>query len=244
MRSVADYLAKIPPLNAGKAKFAATIEAVVAAFADNQAFLDRLPQAFDLDTAVGVQLDKVGEWVGRSRQIPIPVLQPWFSWAIPKRGWGQAYWKGPDILRTRLATLDDETYRRLLRAKIRANYSSGLLDDAQAALAIYFLAPTLIFSMDKTIAIGWTPETRLPWSPTSGMDWQIGVSGQLPTVVDLEILAQDLIPVKPLGVNVDVKVTTVNGAPLFGWGIDNQYVAGWGKGAWGASPEYVVDNIA
>ena len=244
MRSATDYVAKIPPLNAGKPKFAATIATVVSPFADGQSFLNNLSQAFDLDTAIGVQLDSVGQWAGISRKIPIPVTQPWFSWGIRSRGWGQAYWKGPDILGTRLESLDDETYRRLIRAKIAANYSDGSVVQAQAALATYFKAPTFLFTMDRTVAIGWRAGTTNPWSSTSGMDWQIGVAGKLPTVVDLEILAQNLIPVHPLGVNVDVKVTTVDGSPLFGWGINNKYIAGWGRGAWGASPDYVAQNIA
>ena len=76
------------------------------------------------------------------------------------------------------------------------------------------------------------------------MRWQIGVSQKIPTPVDLEILAQDLIPVKPAGVSLDIKVTTVDNAPLFGWGISNEFIGGWGQGAWGASPSYVAQNIA
>lgn len=242
MRSTDDYTGLIPPLYANKTKFVSTIVASVSPFADMQNFLSTLPLAFDLDTAVGVQLDVDGEWVGRSRIIPIPISHPWFSWGIQKRGWGEAYWKGPEILGDTLTSLDDETYRRLLRAKILANEQDGTIAQAQAALATFFLEPTLIFTMDRTQAIGWLPGNQ-PSSQRSGMVWQIGVAQKLPDLVSLEILAQNLIPVQPAGVYLDVKVITVDGTPLFGWGLDNQYISGWGRGSWGASPDYVVQNI-
>jgi hypothetical protein len=241
MRSTQDYVDKIPPLHAGKPKFVATIQANVSPLADMQAFLAALPEAFDLDTAIGAQLDVVGQWVGRSRIIPIPVTHPWFSWGISNRGWSQAYWKGADILGDTLASLDDETYRRLLRAKIKANYSDGSIADAQAALAD-FLAPTLIFTMDRTRAIGWFPN-RTATEKRTGMRWQIGVANKLPDLVSLEILAQGLIPVQPGGCYLDIKVITVDGTPLFGWGLHNSYIGGWGQGSWGADPDFVAQNI-
>lgn len=243
MRSVADYVALIPPLNANKPKFIATISATVAPFADLQTFFAQLPAAFDLDEAVGAQLDVDGEWIGRSRVIPVPIENAWFSWGENGRGWGQAYWKGPSISGDLLESLDDETYRRLLRAKVIANSGDGSIDSAQAALSEFFTAPTLIFAMDRAVAIEPIPGTTQPAQQTVGMHWEIGVSGEIPTVVELEILGQSLIPIKPAGVFLDVKVTTVDNAPLFGWGMENEYVAGWGKGAWGASPDYVAQNI-
>lgn len=243
MRATADYVALIPPLNANKPNFVATVSATAAPFADLQTFLAQLPLAFDLDEAIGAQLDVDGKWIGRSRVIPIPVENPWFSWAENNRGWGQAYWKGPTVLGDLLDSLDDDTYRRLLRAKIIANYGDGTIGSAQDALSEFFTVPTLIFTMDRSGAIGRIPGTAVAAQPSTSMHWQIGVSGKIPTVVELEILAQNLIPIKPPGVFLDIKVTTVDDAPVFAWGMSNQYGAGWGQGAWGASPDYVVQNI-
>ena len=153
MRTLADYLNLIPPLYAGKEKFVATITATVQPFADIQLFLDQLPSAFDLDKAVGVQLDIDGQWIGRTRIIPIAVTRPWFSWNVEHFGWNEGYWKQPSFTGQTFATLDDETYRRLLRAKVAANFTDGTVADAQAALDTYFKPPTLIFVSDRTPAV-------------------------------------------------------------------------------------------
>ena len=267
MRTVDDYLAKIPPLYANKPKFRAWVELLVAPLADLQDFFANLPAQFDIDTAQGAQLDVVGQWVGQSRQISVPVAQPWFSWGVANRGWEQGYWKGPTIVGNYISSLDDDTYRRLLYAKRIANYGDGQVATAQAALSEYFSDPaTHVFVLDISPAVGviqpfswgvagcgwgqayWRgpgefENVTQPTQPHVGMHWQIGVSGRIPTVVDLEILAQNLIPVKPAGVDLDIKVVTVNNTPLFGWGMNNEFVGGWGVGSWGAPPDFVAQNI-
>lgn len=267
MRSADDYLALIPPLNANKPNFTATISVAVAPYADTQTFLAGLSQAFDLDVAIGVQLDATGQWIGQSRNVSIPVAQPWFAWGAANRGWGQGYWKGPTMIGNYIQSLDDDTYRRLLYAKVAANYGAGDIPSGQAALNKYFIDPeTFVFLVDVAGAVtavvpfswdiannGWGEAYwRVPGSflnetqPTQqsiGMRWQLGVSGKIPTVVDLEILQQQLIPIAPAGVYLDMKVVTVNDTALFGWDLESEYVSGWGVGSWGASPDFVAQNI-
>jgi hypothetical protein len=267
MRSTDDYVGKIPPLYANKPNFTATIAATVAPFADLQIFFATLPEQFDIDVAVGVQLDAVGQWVGQSRKVSIPVAQPWFSWGVANRGWAQGYWKGPTILGNYISSLDDDTYRRLLYAKVAANNGAGTVGSAQAALDLYFINPaTHVFVEDVSVAVsviqpfswgiagcGWSQaywrapgkflNQTQPTMQTVDMRWQIGVSGKIPSVVDLEILAQNLIPVTPAAVYRDVKVVTVDNTPLFGWGLSNEFIDGWGAGSWGADPDFVAQNI-
>ena len=266
MRSTDDYVGKIPPLYANKPNFTATIAATVSPFTDLQTFFAGLSQQFDIDVAVGAQLDIVGQWIGQSRKVSIPVAQPWFSWSVENRGWSQGYWKGPTILGNYISSLDDDTYRRLLYAKRIANYGDGQTDSAQAALNAYFVNPeTYVFVLDVSpaanvvlpfswgiVANGWgqanwrgvgdVSDITVPTQQTVGMHWQIGVSGKLPSVVDLEILAQNLIPVTPAGVYRDVKVVTVDNTPLFGWGLANNFIGGWGSGSWGADADFVAQS--
>lgn len=258
MRTVDRYLSLIPPLNANKPNFRATIAATVAPLADTQAFLANLVLQFDLDDAVGAQLDIDGQWIGRSRWIPVAATRPWFSWDTAHLGWNEAYWKSPAFTGDTLQSLDDDTYRRLLRAKILANFSGGSLPDAELALINYFLEPTLLFMYDGGQATNGPPlfswdTTLRGWeqavwkSPISldavWMNWTIGVAGVIPNKVDLAILGQNLIPVVPAGVSCAIYVTTVDGDSLFGFDMANRYVSGWDAGAWGASPAYVADNI-
>jgi hypothetical protein len=67
------YLDRITPWHAGRPRFRSTVENAVAPLVGLQEFLAHLPQDFDLDDAIGVQLDAVGERVGRSRFIPVPI---------------------------------------------------------------------------------------------------------------------------------------------------------------------------
>lgn len=65
---------------------------------------------FDLDAAVGNQLDVLGLWIGINREVVTPIVDYGIE---PTNG----------SLR-----LDDETYRTVLRAKIQANHWDGTLE--------------------------------------------------------------------------------------------------------------------
>ena len=230
MITVDAYLARIPPLHAGKPKFSATIALCLQPFVDAQNFLASLPDAFDLDQAIGVQLDAVGEWVGISRIIPVPIADPWMSCDDPIRGLDHAPLYVPAITAgNTYVSLDDDTYRRLLRAKIAANSWDGTAAGAQSTLAVFFSA---------------FPGTHVFVQDNGDMTMTIGVSGVVPPIVDLEIIGQNLIPVKPPGVSLDAYVTSVSGAPIAGCDVENEFISGCDVGALGVSPAYAVQNIS
>ena len=87
-----DYLAKITAEHRGKPRFSATVESNVSAATDVQATISGIPATYDLDTAIGAQLDVVGEWVGVSRQVQIPLVPVWFSFDTAALGWDQGIW--------------------------------------------------------------------------------------------------------------------------------------------------------
>ena len=261
MRTTEQYLGLIAPEHADKPKFVGTVALTVDVFARFQAFLATVPLAFDLDTAIGVQLDAVGVRVGCSRQLPYPLQGIFFTWGDPARGWGKGIWKGAYGAGVGLYTLDDETFRRLIRSKILANAWDGTSAGAQAILDAYFIDPeTLVFIQDD----GYSPLNQFfTWGdPARGwgrgrwkgaadqslteplpMRMVVGIAGKLPSLIDLGLLTQGAFGVKPLGVSITYQVTSVNGAPLFGWGMDNAFVSGWGKGAWGVAPDYIRDHV-
>ena len=56
--------------------------------------LQELRTAFDLDTAIGRQLDAVGVRVGRTRHLHTPLEGVYFSWNTEGVGWNEGIWKG------------------------------------------------------------------------------------------------------------------------------------------------------
>ena len=110
-----------------KPKFDALVALVAGSFADVNNAAASLNEAFDLDRAVGVQLDAVGLWIGLSRKVLVPISGVYFSFDTDGLGWEQGNWKGPYDPDAGITSLDDETYRTMLRAKIAANHWDGTL---------------------------------------------------------------------------------------------------------------------
>lgn len=263
-RSVDSYADLITPWQSTKARFVATVRAGVAPYCDAQAFVASLPAAFDIDFAVGAQLDVVGEWVGRSRFVSVPIPVTYFSFGVVGAGWSEAFWRGPYDTTEGISQLPDELYRPLLYAKVAANSWDGTADSAEAILRTYFTDPaTNIFIDDGARAIaavpifsfgvqgaGWSEgiwQTALDQSTTpygAGIEYTVCLSGKIPSAISLYVLANDLLPVKAMGALVNYAVASVDGAPIFGFGMDNGIVSGFGKGAWGAAPATVAQLIS
>ncbi len=265
MRLVSDYLKLVTRLHASQPNYNAMLSAVLQPFSDLQAFLNALPAQFDIDQAIGAQLDIVGQWVGQSRNIAVPLPNIFFSWdsANLAKGWDRGIWKGPFTSINGLSALDDDTYRLLLQTIVLANGWGGTIATAQTILNNFFASypATFVFIDDHTTFS--QPLNFFAWdapSPLNGWDsgvWfqsalaiqnqpandpymTIAVSGKIPSIVLLSILDQGLIKVKPEGVRSDVSVTSVDGAPIFGWDVDNQFIDGWDNGGWGVTPEQLA----
>lgn len=216
-----DYLALITSEHRGKPNFEATVSAVVSPLADVQSVMAAMPAAFDLDTAVGVQLDVVGEWVGVSRNISIPLVPVWFSWGTAGLGWGEGIWKGPYDPTSGVAALDDDTYRDLIRFKIRANTWDGLIGSAQSAIETFYggVSGSLPFVEDG-----------------QDMTMTVCVSGNRPAAMRFAIFAGRYVQFKPAAVTVRTVVPSTPG-PVFGFGVSNEYIDGWGSGSWAIDAE-------
>ncbi|KVU48234.1 hypothetical protein WK69_11030 [Burkholderia ubonensis] len=217
MAELNEYTALITSEHRDKPRFAATVAAVVQPLVDQMNLLASMPGKFDLDVAVGDQLDTVGLWVGVSRRIRTPLTGIYFSFDIDGLGFDQGIWKGPFDPDTGLTVLDDDTYRLVIRAKIGANHWDGTLEQSAAILNSIFGTDTHVFIEDH-----------------QDMSMTIGIAGKVPSAVFLALLAGGYIPLKPEGVRVNYTiVTTVDSAPLFGFDMSGPYVAGFDAGAWG-----------
>lgn len=66
MVTLDDYLGRITPWQSPRPKFRATVSATLEPIATVRAVIAAIPASYDLDTAVGAQLDVDGEWIGPS----------------------------------------------------------------------------------------------------------------------------------------------------------------------------------
>ena len=157
-----DYSLLVPSENRGKPKFMAMVSGVSGTWSDLSALLATIPSKFDMDTAMGTQLDTVGAWVGQSRAIPNSLLLQFFGFADsvtalnmgeethPETG-GRFCGEGESLTAT--TVLSDPEFRILIKGKILRNITKGSTADIIAALQYMFGASSVVDD-PGTMAIG------------------------------------------------------------------------------------------
>lgn len=226
---LSDYTSLIPPQNASKPKFMATLAALVQPAIDIQTVASFLAAgAFDLDQAVGVQLDQVGLWIGRERSVTIPLSGVYFSFDTPNLGFDQGNWQGPFDPTSGITLLDDETYRLLLRAKILMNSWDG-------TTAVALQAINLLFSA--------SPGTIVTLQDNQDMSMTVGVSGVVPSAALISMLQNDEFNIRPVGVSINNLITSINTTALFGFDVESSSIAGFDVGSWSGQPSPVPGPV-
>ncbi len=135
--NIAPYLALVTSEHNKRPKYMAMLAMLVQALTDCTAVADSLVGLFDIDTAVGAQLDMIGDWVGVTRNITVPLTGVFFSWSTAGLGWDQGSWT-TGINVDELVLLSDDDYRTLLRARIAANNWDGTIPGAYSVWDIIF----------------------------------------------------------------------------------------------------------
>lgn len=215
MADATDYTQLITSEHNDRPRFMAMVALVTGSLADATNAALSLPDAFDLDAAIGAQLDVVGQWVGITRQVKTP-LAVYFAFDTEGLGFDQGTWRGRFDPDSGLTQLDDDTYRLLIRAKIGANHWDGTLAGSKPILDLVFPGPAVAFIEDN-----------------QDMSMTIGIAGVPPSALELALLTGGYIPIKPEGVRVNYITTTAPG-PIFGFDVDNSLIAGFDEGSWGA----------
>lgn len=181
--------------------------------------------AFDIDEAVGVQLDTLGEWIGRKRTVAIPISGVYFSLDTDGLGWDQGVWQGPYDPDSGYTSLSDDTYRIILKAKIAINQWDGTNDALKGILDTALegsgLTMQIVDGQDMTISIWVFPDRDI-------------------NLVSRELIAairQGYLTVKAAGVyagsiSTPSVITPSTGNKFFGFDLENQYIAGFDDGAW------------
>ncbi|VEB95796.1 Protein of uncharacterised function (DUF2612) [Cedecea lapagei] len=202
------YTGRITSYHASKPLFFAHVDLSTRPFIDTSTATESLVNAFDIDTAVGVQLDALGQWIGRSRVIG--------QFTAHGGSTGE-----PDVY----VTLSDETYRVILKAKIAINNWDGQNDSLpsilDAATAGSGLRMQIVDNQDMTISVWAFPVNDIS-----------EVSSEL-----IAAIRQGYLTVKASGIWAgDIETPSVEvpsaGNRFFGFDMDNQYIAGFDDGAW------------
>ncbi|MBC17076.1 MAG: hypothetical protein CL942_08495 [Desulfovibrio sp.] len=215
------YLGLITSLYRNQPLFIGLCTSQVQPLVDLQRVLEDIREGFDLDDGVGVQLDHVGEWVGRSRFLETPLEGVYFSWGESGVGWQQGTWKGPYDPDTGLVSLPDDHYRTLLRGKVAANSWDGTTEGAYGVWEAVFGDTGMIIVIQDN----------------QDMTMTVGVAGICPDAVSKALLVGGYIPLKPSGVAIGYYAVTPEGGQLFAWGGESNALGGWNAGSW---PETLV----
>lgn len=208
------YVGLITSEHAGKPKFVALLSGLVQPVADMAAVAQALETLFDLDTAVGQQLDYVGQWVGLTHSLKTPITGVFASLDVAP-GLDQGIIWTPYTPTDGLEQLPDQQYRTALRARILNNQWDGSLSQAyqiyDALFAGSAFTPFIQDNGDRSI--------------------YIGLTGAVPDALTLAMLTQGLLDVRPAGVQILSYVTPSANAPILALDVENQYFAGLDQGA-------------
>jgi hypothetical protein len=212
-----DYTELITSQHRDKPKFRDLVGAVSGCFSDISALHLDLVGKFDIDTAVGDQLDIIGKWVGLSRKIRAALLV-YFSFDTAGLGFDEGNIQGPFDPSTGLVSLDDETYRVMLKARIGANHWDGTMPALSAVYSRAFAGTgATVFAVDN-----------------QDMSMDFYIVGSEPSALMAELLKGGYFPLKPAGVRINgYTKPSVAGAPLFGFDIQNEKISGFDTGAIG-----------
>lgn len=212
-----DYLSLIAPEHQNKPDYMATVSFLIAPIVDTiNLFQQMLDGTFDLDIAVGQQLDFVGRRVGASRQLKIAIDNIFFSTDVDGQGFDQGIWQ-EDSSVDQLYSLPDDAYLILIKATIAANYWDGTPANAYDVwqVAFGYLGYTLIMEDNQDMSF-----------------WVIVIGPPLSAIM-YALLTGGYLDLKPGAVRLNgYLMPSVPDYPIFAMDVDNDNFKGFDEGAW------------
>jgi len=249
------YTDLISNYHRGKPLFVDHVDLTTRPLSDTSSSLKGFITDFDIDTAVGVQLDILGEWIGRSRRVGQPISGVYFSFDDDSLGYDQGVWQGPFDPDEGFTSLSDDVYRIVLKIKIAINSWDGRNESIPEILDVALdksgIRMAIVDNQDMTISI-WVLSDPLTLNVTDRMILDNSLNGvgfiQLPSgysysdysalsinSASRELLAaikQGYLTIKAAGVYLNEIITPSDGYQFFGFDVDNDYISGFDAGAW------------
>lgn len=216
MSNTNQYTDLIAGAHRNKERFTEWIFTITEPLSKAREKLIEMQALFDVETAVGVQLDAVGARVGVSRILPTKLVGVYFALDdVGGVGLDLGLWKGRFDPDDGLISLDDPTYRAVIKSKILMNHWNGTNESLPAfvsrMLGFFGVSGKVIDIQDlKTmhVVINLGPE-------------------KTPRVV-YELLSRRIIDVVAAG--VALKIT--DDLPWFSLDFDTESVQGLDDGYW------------
>lgn len=200
-----------------KPNYLAMLAATCQPFADILAAQGDIAAAYDLDQAIGSQLDVIGQWVGVSRKLLQPLVGVYFSLDTLGLGFDQGVWQGPYDPTLGLVSLPDNLYLLVIKAKILNNHWDGSVPSAYRLMNQLF-AP-----------FGYTFFIQDP----ADMTMQFGLVGDgPPNDVVKALLTSGVFNVKPAGVYLSQYIYQSAPGPMFALDMNTSNFAGFDSGSW------------
>lgn len=211
-----DYTSLITSQHKDKPKFVEMTKNDIEPYVALENIMLNIPTYYDVDTAIGTQLDVIGEWVGASRNIPTPLTGVYFEWdgTSALTGWDSGTWRGEFDPTTGLTSLPDDSYRKYIKAKIAANSWDGTIEGAYQVWGEIFADSALIIQDNQD------------------MTMTVGIAGEKLGAVDQALLTGGYLSLKPSGVGVKYYAIIPQQGTIFGWDIENSALTGWDSGQW------------
>ena len=215
--TVTPYITNITSEHIDKPNYVAMVSASCQPSADLVAMYQAIPLLYDVDIAVSEQLDTVGQWVGISRNLDIPLTGVYFSFDTANVGFDQGVWMGPYDPVTGRTSLPDDYYRLLIKVKILNTHWNGSKADAYALVnAIFSVLGYTFFIEDPcnlTINLG-----LLGSGPPAGITQALLTSGKF--------------NIKPATIHIANYIYQTVTGPIFAFDINNTSFSGFDIGGW------------
>lgn len=215
--NITPYLSIITSEHSDKPKYTSMVGQTAQPFADLTALYDSIPLLYDVDVAVGAQLDTVGLWVGVTRQLTAPLAGVYFAFDTADVGFDQGVWMGPYDPATGLVSLPDDYYRMLIKIRILNNHWDGSKDQATTLVnAIFNVLGYQFFIKDH-----------------ADLTMDMGLIGPgSPSAIVKALLTGGKFDVKPDVVHISNYIYQTVSGPMFAFDLNNSLFAGFDTGAW------------